>query len=115
MPAATLPAIQLGNDYEAEKTITKKATTTGLVVAADSLAGLEFWLSATDRGGEIHASLKKSATERTALAGTYFAIFEGDDLDTHLTAGTDVFLVFGDTTNIYTTDPVPVLDRRRTR
>lgn len=114
MPA-TLPPIHVKNDYEAEKAITVKNTGTGVIEPAAALAGLVFWLSAADEGAAIHADVTVAATERAGLAGTYFAVFQGDKLNTQLTVGDTVYLVFGDSANIFTSDPVPVLAQRRTR
>lgn len=107
--------IELDNDFEPEKDITRKNTTTGAIEAATGLTGLTARISATDGGSTIHASLSVSVTERSAKAGTYSAIFQGDDLRTHLagSVGIIVWIVFGDGTNVLVSDPYTVIERRR--
>ena len=96
MPERGQPLYLGGNDDEVEKAVTRKNAATGAKEVATGLAGLTFRLAATADGAAIHATLSKAATERGAT-GKYFAIFEGPDLVTHLTAlaGQDVFEVFG--------------------
>ena len=96
MPERGWPLYLGGNDDEPEKLVRRKNAATGALEVATGLTGLTFFLSATEAGATIHASLSKPATERGAT-GKYFAIFEGTDLAAHLAsyAGQDVFEVFG--------------------
>lgn len=96
MPERGRPLYLGGNDDEPEKAVTQKNAATGAKEVATGLVGLTVFLSATEDGAAIHASLSKAVTERGAT-GKYFAIFEGTDLNTHLAAyaGEDVFEVFG--------------------
>jgi len=79
-------SLYLDNDLEVQYTITRRATTTGAIQAAAGLTGLTCHLAATPQGAAIHADLSVSAAERSATAGTYYALFEGDELTTHLTS-----------------------------
>lgn len=76
--------LNLADNYEAEKAITRKATTTGVLEAATGLS-VTFRLSATRLGGAIHATLSVSATERSGTPGTYAAQFAQADLEAQLT------------------------------
>lgn len=53
------------------------------------ITDLYLWISASENGAEIHASLKVLATERSAAPGNYYAIIDGDNIDTHLFGATD--------------------------
>ena len=79
------------------------------------MAGLKFRLSLTDGGAAIHANLDIAATEYPSTLGTYYAVFQGDELRTRLAAyvGTKVWEVFGDGTNVLTSTPRLVTDPRR--
>jgi len=79
-------SIYLDNDYEVQYVVTRRATTTGAIQAAAGLTGLTVHLAATPQGATIHADLSVSATERSATAGTYYALFQGDDLRVRLAA-----------------------------
>lgn len=106
--------IFLDNDYEPEYTITKKNASTGAIEAATGLTGLTVRISATDGGAAIGA-LTENASERGTL-GIYFAIFDGDALRTALATsyvGVRVWVVFGDGTNVFVSDPVIVRATRR--
>jgi len=81
--------IYLDNDFEVQYTITRRATTTGAIQAAAGLTGLTCHIAATPQGATIHADLSVAATERSATAGTYFAMFQGDELATRLAAYTN--------------------------
>lgn len=92
-----------GNDFESEFAVTRKNSATGASEAAASLTGLTSHLSLTDGGATIHADVSVSMAERSSTAGTYFGVIEGDKIDTHLAAlaGSVVWEVFGDATNVY--------------
>ena len=107
--------LYLDNDHVCEMDLTQKHTDTSLWVPAVGQAGLSFRISLTDGGSAVHASLSVSATERPAKPGTYFATLQGNDLRTHLAAyiGTIVWEVFGDGTNVTTSEPRKVVEHRR--
>lgn len=107
-----MSTIYLSNDYLAEWSLTTPNASTGDEEAADGLT-LTVWLSATDGGAAIHASLSKTATERASEAGTYAATFEGTDLATHLADYRRVWEVFGDSTNVLVSVARPVKAIRR--
>jgi len=96
MPDRGKPLYLGGNDDEPEKLVRRKNAATGALEVATGLAGLTFFLSATEAGAAIHATLSKAAAER-GTTGKYFAVFEGADLNAQLAsfAGSDVFEVFG--------------------
>ena len=90
------------------------ASTTGTWGAAASLTGVSFRIAATRTGSAI-GSLTASATERTATAGRYYAVFDAADLTTDLTAyvGSTVYLILsksGDIDAAY--QPLLVADSR---
>jgi len=105
--------LYLDNDDEPEVDITRKNTTTGVVEAATGLA-VTVHLSKTKDGTAIDSTLNKSATERSSKAGSYFAIFEGDDLRTHLAvlANTIIYYVWLSGNDIKANEPVQVLAER---
>lgn len=105
--------IFLDNDDEPEVEITRKNTATAVVEAADSLV-VTVHLATTKDGAAIDPSLNKSATERTSKAGTYFAIFDGDDLRTHLASltGKIVYYVWLSGADIKANEPVKVTAER---
>jgi len=90
-----------GNDDEPEKAVTRKNVDTGDVEALSGVTVFTFFLAATKTGAAIHASLSKPAVERGTL-GVYWAVFEGTDLVTHLTAyvGLDIFERFGNQADV---------------
>lgn len=105
--------LYLDNDDEPETAITRKNTTTGVVEAAAGLT-VTVHLSLSKDGAAIDASLNKSATERTSKAGTYFAIFEGSDLRTHLAAQVEnvLYYVWLSGSDIKANEPVKVTAER---
>lgn len=107
--------LYLDNDHEFEYAISQKNASTGDREAADGLSGLIAWVSLTDGGDAIHADLSVSATERASKAGTYYGVFDGDTLRTHLLAyvGRIVYVVFGDGTNVLVSDRHKVIEHRR--
>lgn len=78
-------ALYLDNDLEVEIKLTRKATTTGLTEAAAGVTGLAAHIAATPQGSAIHADLTVNLSERSAAAGTYYGLLDGDDLTTRLT------------------------------
>lgn len=107
--------LYLDNDFEFEYAITQKNASTGVDEAADGLFGLTAGVSLTDGGAAIHGDLEVDASERATTVGTYYGVFEGDDLRTHLAAyvGDTVYVVFGDGTNVLVSDRYRVVERRR--
>jgi len=106
--------IYLDNDFEPEYTVTRKNASTGAVEAATGLTSITVRISATDGGAAIGA-LTGAASERGTL-GIYYKIFDGDALRTALATaylGARVWVVFGDGTNVLTSDPATVRERRR--
>lgn len=106
--------LYLDNDFEAEFTVTRKNAATGATEAATGLTSLTVKISASDGGAAIGA-LTGSATERGTL-GIYYYVFDGDALRTALAAsyvGRRVWVVFGDGTNVLTSNPVVVRATRR--
>lgn len=96
-------SIYLDNDFESEFSVTRKNATSGAEEAATGLTGLLHYLAATKSGSAIHADLSKTSTERSGKLGTYYAIFEGDDLRAQLAAdyiGQTIYEIFGDGTNV---------------
>lgn len=78
-------ALYLDNDLEVDIKLTRKATTTGKTEAAAGVTGLSAYVAATPQGSAIHADVSVSLTERSAAAGTYYGVIDGDDLTTRLT------------------------------
>ena len=110
-----MKSISLDNDYQAQTAVTRRNTNTGDLEAAAGLAGLKFRLSLTDGGAAIHANLDIAATEYPSTPGTYYAIFQGDELRTRLATyvGTKIFEIFYDVGNVLTSTPRLVTDPRR--
>jgi len=106
-------SIFLDNDDEPEIDITRKNTATGVIEVAPALT-VTVHLSTTQDGVAIDASLSKSATERTSKAGSYFAIFEGDDLRTHLASLTNtiIYYVWLSGNDLKANEPVKVIAER---
>jgi hypothetical protein len=109
-----MKAIALDNDWEAEHRATRKNAATGTIEPATGLTGMSAWLSATDGGAAIHATMTVNLTER-GTTGIYFGVLQGDDLRTRLASlvGQVVFEVFGDGTNVLTSVPRLVAAVRR--
>jgi len=107
--------LYLDNDFEFEYAITRKNTNTGASEVAAGLSSLQAWVSLTDGGDALDADLTVNATERPSTDGTYSGVFEGDNLRTHLEtyAGTTVYVVFGDGTNVLVSDAYVVVATRR--
>lgn len=78
-------ALYLDNDLEVEIKLTRKAATTGLTEPAAGVTGLSAYIAATPQGTAIHADLSVNLSERSAAAGTYYGLLDGDDLTTRLT------------------------------
>ena len=102
--------LPIDNDFEFEYSVTRKNTATGALEAATELASLIALVSLTKEGGPtpsaIDDDLSVSASERSGTAGSYYGVFDGDKLRTHLLAyvGRKVYVVFGDGTNILRND-----------
>jgi len=107
--------LYLDNDHEFEYAVTRKKTTTGAAEAATGLTGLTARVSLTKGGATVHADLSVSAAERSGTAGTYYGVFEGDDLRTNLLeyVGDKVYVVFGDGTNVLVSDVYTVVATRQ--
>lgn len=105
--------IYLDNDDEPEIDITRKNTATGVIEAAAALT-VTVHLSTTKDGAALDPSLNKSATERTSKAGSYFAIFEGDDLRTHLASliNTIIYYVWLSGNDLKANEPVKIIAER---
>ena len=107
--------LYLDNDFEPEYAITRKNTSTGDDEVAAGLTGLTVRISATDGGATIHADLSKTLSERASTDGTYYAVIDGDDLRAQLAsyAGSTVYVVAGDGTNVLVSDAYVVVGTRR--
>lgn len=91
------------NDWELIWPGTRRNTSSGLTEAAAGLVGLQGWLSATDGGAAIHASLSKVMAERASTPGEYFAVIDGDALHAQLAPtynNQTIYEVFGDGLNV---------------
>lgn len=95
--------LYLDNDDEPEYDATEKATATRVRQAVSGLS-LTVFLSATEGGALIHASLSKAMTEAAGKAGTYWARYEGSDLRAQLAGalylGKDVYEAVTDGSNV---------------
>ena len=97
---------------------TRINTSTGLREPAAGQVGFLGWLSATDGGATIHATLSKTMVESTTVPGLYFAVVDGDALRAQLAAGgvltyPKVWECFGDSLNVkYTVERKVSLVRR---
>ena len=95
-----LREVYLDNDWEFEFDVQRKATTTGILEAAEGLSGVSAFFSATD-GGTAIASTTTALTERSAKDGRYSGILDKTTLNTALSAYAnmtvwEVFVVSGD-------------------
>lgn len=105
------PPITPGNDYLAERDVKVPNAATGNYEAATGETGWLFWFAATKDGVAIHATLSKTATERTAKPGRYYAVFDGDDIETHIVGTyTTVWLLLGDSENVLRSARIAVRD-----
>ena len=101
-------------DFLAQADITTPATTTGVYAAAAGLTTVVARIAATATGAAINAALSITATERSAKAGRYYAVFDKADLTTYLASYRDqeVYVIWsktGDADMLYT--PYIVTDR----
>jgi hypothetical protein len=94
------PNVYKGNDYTPRLRLEQDDDETGEPEDAVGITDLFVWISATDDGGPIHATLKVAAPELTKRAGTYRGTIDGNDIDAHLFgsgaddhAGKDVFII----------------------
>jgi len=104
-----------GNDYEAEFTLTRKNAATGAVEADAGHLGLTVRLAATPTGAAIDATLQKALAERASLAGTFFAVIAGADINTKLASfvGKSVWEICTDGATIFAAVEREVLADRR--
>lgn len=105
--------IYLDNDDEPEYYVGRKDADTRADVPVSGLTDLFSYLSLTDGGAVIHASLNTAMVERAEAAGYYFGIYHGDDLRAHLEDVRGVYEVFGDGENIHTSTYRRVFAKRR--
>lgn len=107
--------LYLDNDWEYVWPGVRRNTDTGETEPAAGLANLTAWISATDGGNTIDATLQKTMNERASTAGQYYNIVDGDVLRTHLLSlvGMIVWEVFGDGLNVKYSAPRRVVERRR--
>ena len=106
--------INIAEDFLAQVDLEQPATTTGEWGAATGLLGVAFRVALTKTGSAV-GSLTGSASERSATAGRYYAVFDAATLTTDLTAykGTTVYLIVsksGDLDAVYF--PLLVTDSR---
>lgn len=107
--------INLGDDYEAEMAIARKKTENGAWEGATGLSSLKFQISATRKGGAIHASLSLPASARSEQPDpewtSYFVIFPVADVSTHLASyeGKDVYRQLWNGTKLLSSVAVRVL------
>lgn len=106
--------INIAEDFLAQVDLEQPATTTGEWGAATGLTGVAFRVALTKTGSAV-GSLTGSASERSATAGRYYAVFDAATLTTDLTAykGTTVYLIVsksGDLDAVYF--PLLVTDSR---
>lgn len=91
-------------------------TSTGVTEAdAAHSPTLLAWLSATDGGATIHATLSKTMVE-TSIPGKYMAVVDGDALRAQLAAsyiGRVIYEVFGDGLNVQYTVARKIVEHRR--
>lgn len=84
----------IAEDFLASEDLEQPATTTGIWGAATGLSGVSFRIAATKTGSAI-GSLTGSATERSATAGRYYAVFDAATLTSDLASyvGTIVWCI----------------------
>ena len=90
---ANVAEIALYDDYVIEYDLKRKNATTRAVEAVTPATGLSGWLSLTDGGTEIHATLKVGLTEASGKLGSVNGLLQQADLLTHLAAlvGTTIY------------------------
>lgn len=106
--------LNIAEDFLAQVDLEQPATTTGIWAAATGLSSVSFRIALTRTGSAV-GSLTGSATERSATAGRYYAVFDAATLTADLAAyvGTTVFLIVsksGDIDCVYF--PLLVTDSR---
>ena len=111
---STTVDLNIAEDFLAQVDLEQPATTTGEWGAATGLTGVAFRVALTKTGSAV-GSLTGSASERSATAGRYYAVFDAATLTTDLTAykGTTVYLIVsksGDLDAVYF--PLLVTDSR---
>lgn len=76
--------IDCAQDFTPNVDILRQASTTGEYEEYAGITGVTMHLATDEGGAAIHASLSKSATERSAKPGRIYATFDVADLQTHL-------------------------------
>ena len=77
--------LNIAEDFLAQVDLEQPATTTGIWAAATGLSSVSFRIALTRTGSAV-GSLTGSATERSATAGRYYAVFDAATLTTDLAA-----------------------------
>lgn len=111
---STTVTLNIAEDFLAQMDLEQPASTTGIWGAVTGLTGVAFRIAATPTGSAL-GSLTGSASERTATAGRYYAVFDAADLTSDLAdyVGSVVFLILsksGDIDAVY--QPLLVADSR---
>ncbi len=91
---STTIELNIAEDFLAQMDLEQPASTTGEWGAATGLSSVSFRIAATVTGSAI-GSLTGSASERSATAGRYYAVFDAATLTTDLAAyvGSVVYLI----------------------
>lgn len=76
--------IDCSQDFTPNIDVERQATATGDYEAYSGITGVTMLLSATEGGNAIHASLSKSASERSSEPGRIYATFDVADLQSNL-------------------------------
>lgn len=111
---STTVDLNIAEDFLAQVDLEQPASTTGDWGAAAGLSGIAFRIALTKNGSAV-GSLTGSASERSATAGRYYAVFDAATLTSDLAAykGTTVYLIVsksGDLDAVYF--PLLVTDSR---
>jgi hypothetical protein len=104
-------AVAPENDHTYEYDVLTEDADTRVLEPAAGLTGVQAWFSATRSGVAINAALLKTLTEAVGKSGTYFAVLDGSDITTHLTAyvGRTIWEIISDGGNTKRTTPFRVL------
>lgn len=78
------PNVYDNNDYTPRLRLERDDDETGLPIPATGITDLDVWISATEGGAEIHATLKARAVELVKRPGTYKVTINGSDIHTQL-------------------------------
>ena len=76
--------IDCAQDFTPNVDVERQNTTTGDYEAYSGITGVTMHLAATEGGSTIHATLSKSAAERSAELGRIYATFDVADLQAYL-------------------------------